>query len=43
MVSVGFITGFMVGLEFHEDEFFGSKEFVVDLGIVRIIWEYGFE
>lgn len=43
MVSVGFITGFMVGIEFAEDDFLGSRVFVVDLGIVRIIWEYGFK
>ena len=37
-ISMSLITGFMVGIEVPE-----QKMFVMDLGIVRLIFDWGFE
>ena len=39
MVSFHFISGFMVGIEFFEDPIDNALGMILDLGIVRIIWE----
>lgn len=38
MISAGFITGFMVGIELANDMI--SNAIVIDLGIIRIVWEF---
>lgn len=41
MVQIEFISGFMVGIEFFDDtNFIGTSGIIIDLGIVRIIWEF---
>lgn len=35
-ISVDFIAGFMIGLEFYTDELFGSG-IIIDLGFIRIV------
>lgn len=37
-VSINFITGFMVGLEFFAEDELVNGGLIIDLGIVRIIF-----
>lgn len=41
MVQIEFISGFMVGVEFfNETDFLGTNGMIIDLGIIRVIWEF---
>ena len=38
LIEFDFITGFMVGLEFFENEAEGEQGLILDLGIIRLIF-----
>jgi len=38
ITSVSLVSGFMVGVEFFDDEDTGEHYFIVDAGILRIIF-----